>query len=128
MSATAKTQGNAPEQGDGTRPNAPTSSPAHATSRIRRACRLGLALVAAAQAEIAIWGLIAPRSFFDGFPGQGHHWVSALGPYNEHLLRDYAAAQLGFALLLAAAAITFERRLVLVACAAFLVATLPHFA
>ncbi len=89
--------------------------------------RAGLALVAAAQAEIAVWGLVDPRSFFGSYPGAGHHWVSALGPYNQHLVRDFAAAELGFAVLLAAAAIWFERRLVLVAAAAFLSATIPHF-
>ena len=48
-----------------------------------------------AQAEIGIWGLVAPHSFFSNYPGFGHHWVSALGLYNEHLVRDYAAAELG---------------------------------
>lgn len=47
--------------------------------------------------------------------------------FNEHLLRDYAAAELGFAVLLICAAVWFERRLVLVAGAAFLAATFPHF-
>lgn len=94
---------------------------------MRTAARLGLALVAAAQAEIGVWGLASPRGFFDNFPGGGRHWVSALGTYNEHLVRDYAATELGFALLLVAAAIWFERRVVLVAGAAFLAATLPHF-
>jgi len=51
-----------------------------------------------------------------------------MGVYNEHLLRDYAAAELGFAVLLLAAAVLFERRLVLVAGAAFYAATVPHFA
>jgi hypothetical protein len=89
--------------------------------------RVGLALVAAAQAEIGIWGELAPRGFFDDFPAiAGQHWVRMLGPYNEHLLRDFAAAELGFAVLLLAAAIWFERRLVLVAGAAFLVFTVPH--
>ena len=83
---------------------------------------------AAAQAEVGIWGLFAPHGFFTGFPGAGHHWVSTLGPYNEHLVRDYAAAELGFAVLLACAAIWFERRLVLVAGASLIAATLPHFA
>ena len=67
----------------------------------------------AAQAEIAVWGLIGPRSFFNSFPGAGHRWVVELGTYNEHLVRDYAASELGFAVLLVAAAIYFERRLVL---------------
>jgi hypothetical protein len=92
------------------------------------AARIGLLLVAAAQAEVALWGLLAPRSFFDDFPGAGRHWVSALGPYNEHLLRDYAAAELGLAVLLLGAAVWFERRLVLLAGVAFLTGTLPHFA
>jgi len=97
------------------------------SARPRLLSRGALLLVAAAQAEIGIWGLIAPRSFFTTYPGLGHHWVSALGRYNEHLLRDYAASELGFAVLLGAAAIWFDRRLVLVAAVAFLAATLPHF-
>jgi hypothetical protein len=99
-----------------------------APDRPALAARAGLLLVGAAQAEIAIWGLVAPRSFFDSFPGAGHHWVAPIGPYNEHLVRDFAASELGFAVLLVAAAIYFERRLVLIAGTAFLVATIPHFA
>lgn len=95
---------------------------------MRAAARTALALVAAAQAEIGVWGLTGPHSFYDTFPGFGHHWIAPLGVYNDHLVRDYAAAELGFAVLLACAAIWFERRLVLVAGAAFLAATLPHFA
>ena len=90
--------------------------------------RIALVLVAAAQAEIGLWGVLAPHSLFRSFPGFGHHWVAPLGPYNEHLLRDYAASELGLAVLLAAAAIWWERRLVLVGGTAFLVATVPHFA
>jgi hypothetical protein len=89
--------------------------------------RAALALVAAAQAEVAVWGLVAPRSFYGHYPGAGHRWVAALGPFNEHLVRDYAATELGFTVLLLAAAIRFERRLVLTAGTAFLAATIPHF-
>ncbi len=99
-----------------------------ARRRATLAPRLALALVGAVQLEIALWGLISPRSFFTDFPGAGHHWVSALGRYNEHLVRDYAAAELGFAVLLLGGAIWFERHLVLVAGSAFLAATIPHFA
>ncbi len=90
--------------------------------------RAGVVLVAAVQAEIGIWGLLAPRGFYISFPGAGHHWVAALGSYDEHLVRDFAATELGFAVLLACAAIWFERRLMLAAGAAFLAAQLPHFA
>ena len=92
------------------------------------AARVGLVLVAVAQAEIGIWGLVAPRSFFDNYPGAGHHWVSELGVYNQHLVRDFAAAELGFAVLLIGAAIWFGRTVVLIAGTAFLTATIPHFA
>jgi hypothetical protein len=95
---------------------------------IRTAGRASLGLIAAAQAEIGFWGLIAPHGFYTGFPGAGHHWVSAIGPYDEHLVRDFAALSLGFAVLMAGAAIWFERRLVLVAGSAFIAGTLPHFA
>lgn len=97
-------------------------------ARASAAPRIGLGLVAVGQAELAVWALVAPRSFFGGYPGAGHHWVAALGPYNEHLLRDYGGAELGFAVLLAAAALWFERRLVLAAGAAFFAANIPHFA
>ena len=43
-----------------------------------------------------------------------------MGPYDQHLVRDFAAMELGFAVLLVCAAIWFERRLVLVAGAASL--------
>ncbi len=105
-----------------------TPAPRAAGARRHLVVRALLVLVAAAQAEIGIWGLAAPRSFFTSYPGFGRHWVSALGPYNEHLLRDFAAAEIGFAVLLLSAAIWFGRTLVLVAGAAFLAATIPHFA
>ena len=105
-----------------------TPVPRAAVARGHVAVRAGLVLVAAAQAEIGIWGLVSPKSFFNSYPGLGRHWVSALGPYNEHLLRDFAAAELGLAVLLLAAAIWFGRTLVLVAGTAFLAATVPHLA
>jgi hypothetical protein len=89
--------------------------------------RILLGLVAAAQAEVGVWGAVAPRSFYDSFPGFGRHWASPIGPYDEHLLRDYASAEIALAVLLACAAIWFSRQVVLIAGAAFLAGTLPHF-
>jgi hypothetical protein len=43
-----------------------------------------------------VWQHFAPRSFYDTFPGWGHHWVSVDGPYNEHLLRDVGQGNLAF--------------------------------
>lgn len=90
--------------------------------------RAGVLVVAALQAEVGVWGLLAPHSFYATFPGGGHHWVAALGPFDEHLVRDFAATELGLAVLLVCAAIWFEPRLMLVAGATFMVATLPHLA
>ncbi len=35
-----------------------------------------------------LWAVLAPRSFYDSFPGGGRQWVAVDGPFNEHLLRD----------------------------------------
>jgi hypothetical protein len=95
---------------------------------VRALLRGLLAVVALAQAELGVWGIAAPRSLFNEYPGFGHHWIRELGSYNEHLVRDFAAAELGFAVLLLCAALWFGRRLVLVAGGAFLAATVPHLA
>ncbi len=90
--------------------------------------RGGLALLAFPNAVIAAWGLTSPRSFYDSFPGAGRHWVSALPPYNEHLLRDFAAASLAIVIFLVGAAIVLERRTIQIALVAFLAYSIPHFA
>src|SRR2546421_20918 len=42
------------------------------------------------QLTIGLWALLGSRSFYNDFPfGQG--WVSADGPYNQHLLTDFGA-------------------------------------
>jgi hypothetical protein len=89
--------------------------------------RAGLVLLAIPSIVIAAWGLIDPRGFYTDFPGGGRHWVSALPPYNEHLLRDFAAANVTIALVLLGAALFMERRLVQVAVVAFFLGAVPHF-
>ena len=90
--------------------------------------RAGLVVLAFPSAVIAAWGLTAPHSFYDSFPGAGRHWVSALPPYNEHLLRDFSAASLAIVVFLVGAAVILERRLIQVALIAFLAYTIPHLA
>jgi hypothetical protein len=84
-----------------------------------------LGLLAAVQATDGFYALLAPRSFYDDFPA-GRGWVEALPAYNEHLVRDVGALFLATAVVLAAAAIWLERRLVLVALVSFLVFSVPH--
>ena len=91
----------------------------------RPAARLVLGLLAAVQLTDGLYALLAPRSFFDDFP-LGRGWVEALPAYNEHLVRDVGSLFLATAVVLAAAAIYLERRLVIVALASFLVFSVPH--
>ncbi|HEU4803604.1 MAG TPA: hypothetical protein VFS73_10535 [Solirubrobacterales bacterium] len=91
----------------------------------RAATRLVLGILAAVQATDGLYALFAPRSFYDDFPA-GRGWVEALPAYSEHLVRDVGALFLATAVILAAAAIWLERRLVLVALVSFLVFSVPH--
>jgi hypothetical protein len=88
---------------------------------------IGLLFVAATPLAGGIWALLFPRAFYEGFPLPGSGWVSTLGPYNEHLVRDYGALNLAMAVLLLAAALLLERRLVQVALITWLVFEVPHF-
>jgi hypothetical protein len=89
--------------------------------------RLGLSLLAAPVLAVGAWALVIPRSFHEDFPAAGRGWVSALGPYNEHLVRDVGALNLALGTLLALAAILPGLRLTRVALGAWLVYALPHF-
>jgi hypothetical protein len=91
-----------------------------------RFVRFGLIAVALGQASSGLWALVAPRSFYSDFPAGRGGWVSALGPYNEHMTVDYGALSMALVTLLVAAAVVLERRLVIVAAAAFLVWAVPH--
>jgi AhpD family alkylhydroperoxidase len=95
--------------------------------RYRNVLRAGLVVLALPSLVIGVWALLAPHGFYNGFPGGGRHWVSALGPYNEHLVRDFAALNLALGVLLAFATLTLDRRLVQGALAATFVYAAPHF-
>jgi hypothetical protein len=88
--------------------------------------RYGLLVLAISQASTGLWALVAPRSFYDDFPPGRGGWVSALGPYNEHMTIDYGALSLALVTVLVVAARVLERRLVIVAAGAYLVWSLPH--
>src|SRR5258708_34731009 len=96
--------------------------------RHRVPIRVGLIYLTVTIGVVAAWILIAPKGFYDTFPGGGTHWVSALPPDNEHLERDFGATGLGLAVLAALAAFWMERRVVQVAAISLLVAGLPHLA
>ena len=76
--------------------------------RARPVVRAGLIFLAVTQVVIGIWALLAPRSFYDGFPASGHAWVLLLPPYNQHRLRDVGGLSLALTVLLVAAAVRPE--------------------
>ena len=94
---------------------------------MRQWLRAGLLILALAAVVVGFWALLAPQSFYDDFPGGGRTWVSALPPYNEHLIRDVGGLNLALAVLLGWAAVTLERPIVLAALVAALVYAVPHF-
>lgn len=71
--------------------------------------------------------MLAPRSFYEDFPA-GRGWVEALPAYNEHLVRDVGSLFLATAVVMLAATIWPERRLVGVALLSYLAFSVPHFA
>lgn len=94
--------------------------------RHRRVIRFALGYVAVSLGLVAVYILVAPRGFYDDFPAGTSAWVSALPPYNEHLIRDFGAAGLGLAVLAGLAAWWLDRRLVQAAAVALFLGTAPH--
>jgi hypothetical protein len=83
--------------------------------------RPGLALLAAVEIVLGLWTLVFPASFYADVPT-----VDLTPPFSEHLFRDFGGATLGLAVVLTAAAVWTERRLVVVALLAYLAFDVPH--
>jgi hypothetical protein len=88
----------------------------------RVAARVCLVALAATQAIVGVWALLAPSGFYRGFPSAGHAWVALLPPFNEHLVRDVGALSLALTMILVGAAI-WPQRLAVIALAVYAV---PH--
>ena len=88
--------------------------------------RIGLGVLAISGAVLGVWAGLAPRSFYDDFPGFGRHWVSVDGPYNEHLVRDVGWLNLALTVVTVWAMVTLARSLVLAILVGWLVVDLPH--
>jgi hypothetical protein len=83
--------------------------------------RPGLTLLAAVEIVLGLWTLLFPASFYSDVPT-----VDLTPPFSEHLFRDFGGATLGLAVVLIAAAVWTERRLVVVALLAYLAFSAPH--
>src|SRR5512144_3249534 len=97
-----------------------------AAARAIRVARIALGLVAFACVETGLWALLAPRSFYNSFPGGGRHWVGIDGPFNEHLVRDVGALNLAVAVVLVAAVWLGQPALLRIAAVTALVWGVPH--
>ena len=93
------------------------------TTRVEQAALAALAVVGLVT---GLWAALAPRSFYDDFPGGGRSWVAADGPYNGHLVRDVGALNLALAVVTVVALVTLGRALVVAAALAWLVFQVPH--
>jgi hypothetical protein len=102
--------------------SATSAAPAMRSPTIARAA---LWITAASAAGVGVVAAFAPRTFYDDFPYTGH-WVDRLPPYNEHLVTDVGGLYLGFALVLAWAALTLERQLVQAACTGWILFSVVH--
>lgn len=88
--------------------------------------RIALGYLGLTTSTVGLWALVAPRSFYDDFPGLGQVWVAVDGPYNEHLVRDVGALNLALTVLFVCAMWRPTRFLATTAAVAALVYGVPH--
>ncbi|MBA3779726.1 MAG: hypothetical protein H0X16_10600 [Chloroflexi bacterium] len=95
----------------------------------------GLLVLAAAAGVPGIWATLDPAGFYATFPASGvagpggpFNWLALFPPFNEHLIRDYGALNLGYAALLLWAALRPTIQLVRAALVAWLISWIPHAA
>ena len=92
------------------------------------AARMLLGGLALAGFNVGGWADANPASFYRSFPGFGRHWLTPLGPFNEHLVRDFGSLNLGLAVAALVAAICLTRSATVTASLAWLAYLLPHLA
>jgi hypothetical protein len=87
--------------------------------------RVALLVLAVAGLYQGIWAQLAPRSFFDDFPG-GMSWVADDGPYNQHLVRDIGGLVNGMSVVAIVAACTLSSTLLVANALGWFVYAVPH--
>ena len=88
--------------------------------------RAGLILLGTLHVAWGLPAVLAPRWFFDNFPGLGYAWTAAYPPYNAHLMVDVGAAFLTLGALLLAAAWLADRRVTVVVLGGVLLFSAVH--
>lgn len=93
-----------------------------------RLVRAGLVLLGALHLSWGVPATLAPRWFFDNFPGLGHAWTAAYPPYNRHLVTDLGATFTTLGVLLLLAAWLADRKVTAVVLCGVLVFSSLHLA
>ena len=96
------------------------------TRSARPLLTIGLAVLGALNLAWGAWAILAPRHFFDTFPGFGQRWTGAYPPYNGHLVVDLGATCTTLGVLLVLAAVLRDRRVTTVVLAGVLVFSTLH--
>lgn len=102
------------------------TAPTWAATASSRWLTIVLWLIAIPNVITGLWAIVAPRHWFDTFPGWVPHLVAAHPPFNEHLATDAGAGLLTVGVLAAAAAVLRRRDAVVVAGVGVLTFTGPH--
>jgi hypothetical protein len=89
--------------------------------------RIGLVILALSSGPIGLWATVAPRSFYDNFPGTGTDWIRLDGPYNHHLITDFGGLNLALFAVTVAALIWMTPPMIGTAAVAWLAYGIPHF-
>lgn len=98
------------------------------TPPVRFWVRIALVALAAPNVFAGLWAVLAPRSWFDSFPGWAPRLVAAEPPYNAHLATDAGAGLLASGLVLLLGAWFADRRSVQLGLIAFAAFSVPHAA
>ena len=96
--------------------------------RVSGRSKRGIAVVlAVSAADVGFWAEFAPWSFYGSFPLTGLPWVSAFGPFNEHMSLDVGGLYLGLLAISAWVALRPRTESFAIVGAGWLAFSVPHF-
>jgi hypothetical protein len=93
---------------------------------IEKLMRLGLIVLAVPSLYTGIWAVANPHGWYESYPGLGHQWTAAFGPFSEHLATDTGAGFIAIGVAVGYAAVRLRRGTVRLALLVFLGFSIPH--